>query len=115
MSATSPFVRRLELKSADPVDSREVVVRIGLPERDPLPGGDFRVLVEVSGLEEPYSSFVHGVDELHAFLSGCWMVTEILPALAPKGSQVTWLGQDDLGFGAARKGPQRRPKSSEGR
>lgn len=114
MSNASPFIRKLQVTSPAFMEAREVVVRIGLPERDPLPGGDFRVLVEISGLDEPYNSFIHGVDELHAFLSGCWMVSEMLPALAPKGSRVTWLGQDDLGFGAARQGAKRRPTSREG-
>ncbi|AUX32078.1 MULTISPECIES: DUF6968 family protein [Sorangium] len=79
----------------------DIVVRIALPERDPVTGGDFRVLVEIGGFDEPYSRHVHGVDELQAFLAGCWLVPQILNALAPPGARLTWLGEDDLGFGAS--------------
>lgn len=81
-------------------DLHDIVVRIGLPQRDPAPGGDFRVLVEVNGFDEPYSRYFHGVDELQAFLAGCWIVPQILPVLAPAGAKLRWLGQDDLGFRA---------------
>jgi len=99
------FTRPLQLTFDGSAKVLEVVVHIGLPERDPLPGGDFRVFVEITGLDEPYTSHIHGVDELHAFLSGCWLVTEILPALVPKDARLTWLGSDDLGFGASSATP----------
>ncbi len=102
MTIQPPFIRKLELSPADSGEVRDVVVQIGFPERDPAPGGDFRVLVEITGLDEPYRSFVHGVDELHALLSGCWLMTEILPALIPDGARLTWLGDENLGFGAPR-------------
>ena len=95
------FTRQLQLTSDESAEVREVVVHIGLPERDPIPGGDFRAFVEITGLDEPYASHIHGVDELHAFLSCCWLVTEILPALVPNGARLTWLGNDNLGFGTS--------------
>lgn len=98
MTTTHPFTRKLALTLAGSAEPHEVVVHIGLPERDPIPGGDFQVLVEITGLDEPYTSRIHGVDELHAFLSGCWLVAEILPALVPTGARLTWLGDEDLGF-----------------
>ncbi len=96
------FTRHIQLTFDGSPEVREVIVHIGLPERDPLPGGDFRVFVEIIGLDEPYTSHIHGVDELHALLSGCWQVTEILPALIPNGARLTWLGDESLGFGTSR-------------
>jgi hypothetical protein len=93
------FTRTMQMTAAGSNQVRDVVVRIGIPEPDPAPGGDFRVLVEIDGFDEPYSRHFHGVDELHAFLEGCWIVSEILPALAPAGARLTWLGEEDLGFG----------------
>jgi hypothetical protein len=95
------LTRTLQMTLNDSNDLHDVVVRIGLPERDPAPGGDFRVLVEIDGFGEPYSRYFHGVDELQAFLAGCWIVPQILPVLAPAGAKFKWLGQDDLGFGTS--------------
>lgn len=54
-------------------------------------------------VEQGYSRHFHGVDELQAFLAACWIVPQILPALAPAGAKLRWLGDDDLGFGASSK------------
>jgi len=91
--------RTLQMTTSGSGEARDIVVRISLPERDPIPGGDFRTLVEIDGLDQPYSRHFHGVDELQAFLSGCRIVGQILPSLAPTGTTITWLGGDDLGFG----------------
>ena len=96
--ATRALMRTLQMTVAGSNDIRDIVVRIGLPERDPIPGGDVRVLVEIDGFDEPYSRHFHGVDELQAFLAGCWIVPQILAVLAPAGARLTWLGEDDLGF-----------------
>src|SRR5262245_49240196 len=83
MRATStPFTRALQLIPAGASPAREILVRIGLPERDPNAGGDFQVLVEIEGFDQPYSRHFHGVDEIHAFLEGCRIVPSILTALA---------------------------------
>src|SRR6478609_454493 len=92
------FVRTLQITEAGSSDARDIVVRIGLPEPDPVPCGDFRVLVEIDGFDQPYSRHFHGVDELQAFQEGCRIVPQILPVLAPAGARLTWLGGDDLGF-----------------
>lgn len=94
-------MRALQMTMAGSNDVRDIVVRIGLPERDPVPGGDFRVLLEIDGFDEPYSRHFHGVDELQAFLAACWIVPQILAVLAPAGTRLQWLGGDDLGFGSS--------------
>jgi hypothetical protein len=93
------FTRTLQMTVTGTSEVRDIVVRIGLPEPDPAPGGDFRVLVAIDGFDQPYSRHFHGVDELQALLAGCWIVQQILPALAPSGARLTWLGEEDLGFG----------------
>ncbi len=95
------FTRRLQMTAAGSSEVRDILVRIGLAEPDPLPGGDFRVLVEIDGLDQPYSRHFHGVDELQAFLAGCWIVPDVLGVLAPPGAKFTWFGEDDLGFGTS--------------
>ncbi|WP_129346308.1 DUF6968 family protein [Sorangium cellulosum] len=97
--------RTLQMTLAGSNAVRDIVVRIGLPERDPVPGGDFRVLVEIEGFDAPYSRHFHGVDKLQALLAGCWVVPQILAALAPVGARMTWLGEDDLGFGRSSAPP----------
>jgi hypothetical protein len=100
-----PLKRTLQMSLAGSNDIRDIVVRIGLPERDPLPGGDFRVLVEIEGFDKLYARHFHGVDELQALLAGCELVPQILAALAPAGARLTWLGGDDLGFGPSASTP----------
>ncbi|WP_437759652.1 DUF6968 family protein [Sorangium sp. So ce1389] len=93
------LTRTLQMTLAGSSDVHDVVVRVWLPERDPAQGGDFRVLVEIDGFDEPYSRYFCGVDELQAFLAGCAIVPRIVTMLAPAGARLTWLGEDDLGFG----------------
>ena len=96
--SSTPFFRTLQCTHPAHDAPWEVVVTIHLPEKDPLPGGDYRVLLQIAGAGEPYSHYVHGADALHAFLECCWLVSEILPSLVPAGSQLTWEGREDLGF-----------------
>ncbi|MGK3995527.1 DUF6968 family protein [Sorangium sp. So ce1024] len=100
-TTTRALTRTLQMTQAGSSDIHDVIVRIWLPERDPAPGGDFRALVEIDGFDVPYSRYFYGVDELHAFLAGCWTVPQILKMLAPTGARLTWLGEDDLGFAAS--------------
>ncbi|WP_437598697.1 hypothetical protein WMF28_38650 [Sorangium sp. So ce590] len=104
-AATRALKRTLEMTLPGSNDVHNVVVRIGLPEPDPLPGGDFRALVEISGFDEPYSRHSYGVDEQQAFLAACWIVPPILATLAPAGAKLRWLGDDDLGFGTSAATP----------
>jgi len=99
------LMRTLQMTLAGSGDVHDIIVRIGFPERDPVSGGDFRVLVEIEGFDEPYSRHVHGVDELQAFLAGCSIVPQVLTALVPAGARLTWLGEDDLGFGTSSATP----------
>lgn len=97
--------RTLQMTFAGSNDVHDIVVRIGLPERDPVPGGNFRVVFEIDGFDEPYSRHSHGVDELQAFLEGCRIVPQILTALAPAGTNLKWLGEEELGFGTSSATP----------
>ncbi|WP_433926804.1 DUF6968 family protein [Sorangium cellulosum] len=100
-ATTRALTRTLQMTLAGSSDVHDVVVRVWLPERDPAPGGDFRALVEIDGFDVPYSRYFCGVDELQAFLAGCWTVPQILTMLAPAGASLTWLGEGDLGFGTS--------------
>jgi hypothetical protein len=79
-------------------EPRRFTVSIGDPEPDPLPGGDFRVLVEITGFARPYQRHHFGVDPIQALLLGLRIVPDVIGALAEPGSRVTWLGGEDLGF-----------------
>ena len=96
--ASTPFVRTFQVTAAGAGEALDIVVQIGIPERDPLPGGDFRVLAEIIGFDQAYSRYCHGVDALQAFLAACSIVPRALMMLAPAGAKLTWLGGDDLGF-----------------
>lgn len=93
-----PFVRTLQLKEIGVEVLRDVIVQIGLPEPDPRPGGDYRVLLQIEGFAQPYSRHFHGVDELQALLAACWVLPAVLGALTPSGAALSWLGEHDLGF-----------------
>ena len=92
------FRRTLQVTGDKPGDVRDIAVRIGLPESDPVQGGDFRVLLEIEGFDRSYSRYFHGVDAIQAFLAACSVVPQLLPALAPEGARFTWLGSENLGF-----------------
>lgn len=77
---------------------REITVSIGAPERDPASGGDFRVLVEITGFDSPCSKYFHGVDAIQAMMMSLWIVPDLVRSLAGRGARVTWLGNEDLGF-----------------
>jgi hypothetical protein len=92
------LTRTLECTSQGAVVSRDITVSIGAPEPDPMPGGDFRVLVEISGFDKPYAQYFHGVDAIQAMMMGTWIVPDLVRSLAGRGARVTWLGSENLGF-----------------
>jgi hypothetical protein len=92
------LIRTLEYTLPGVEEPRSITVRVGAPEPDPQPGGDFRVLVEIKGFAKPYQKHFFGVDPIQALLLGLRIVPDIIPSLAEPGSRVTWLGEDDLGF-----------------
>lgn len=75
-----------------------ITVFVSSPECDPLPGGDYRVRVEIAGFDMPYSQYFHGVDPIQAMLMGLWCVPDVVRSLAGSSARVTWLGDDELGF-----------------
>jgi hypothetical protein len=91
------LTRTLEYTATGSAEPRSITVSIGEPEPDPLPGGDHRVRLEISGFDEPYEQYVHGVDPIQALLMALWRVPEVI-ALRARGGRVTWLGSDALGF-----------------
>jgi hypothetical protein len=99
MTDRAPLLTRtLEYTPPGTVESRDITVSIGTPERDPEPGGDFRVLVEISGFDEPYARHFHGVDAIQAMMMGLWIVPDLVRSLAGRGARVTWLSSEHLGF-----------------
>ena len=92
------LTRTLEYTPTGSEELQSITVSIGAPEPDPAPGGDFRVLVEITGFATPYTKYFHGVDPLQALMMGLWIVPDLVQSLAGKGSRVTWLGSDELGF-----------------
>lgn len=92
------LTRTLEYSPPGTTAPREITVSIGAPEPDPAPGGDFRVLVEIAGFDKPYAQHICGVDAIQAMMMGIWIVPDVVRSLASRGSRVTWLGSEDLGF-----------------
>ena len=92
------FTRTLEYMLPGAEESRSITVSVSAPEPDPLPGGDFRVLVEITGFAKPYKRHYFGVDEIQAILLGLRIVPVLVQSMAEPGSRITWLGSEDLGF-----------------
>jgi len=92
------LTRTLEYTLPGAEEPTSVTVAVGVPEPDPLPGGDFRVLIEITGFAKPYKRHHFGVDPIQALLLGLRIVPDLIQSLAEPSSRVTWLGNEDLGF-----------------
>jgi hypothetical protein len=92
------LTRTLEYTPPGAEEPRSITVSIGAPEPDPAPGGDMRVLVEISGFAEPYAKHILGVDSIQALLLALGIVPDLVQSLAGWGGCVAWLGSEDLGF-----------------
>jgi uncharacterized protein DUF6968 len=92
--------RRLDLRRNG--KSRPITVRIGRPQRDPLPGGDWMCPVEIAGIPRRHSIVraSYGVDEVQALLLAFQLIRLELLLLQDDGLALTWLEPDgeDLGF-----------------
>jgi hypothetical protein len=92
--------RRLHLQRNG--ESQSVTVRIGRPQRDPLPGGDWMCPVEIAGIPRwhPIVRASYGVDEMQALLLAFQLIRLELRLLQDDGFELTWLepNAEDLGF-----------------
>jgi hypothetical protein len=92
------LTRTLEYTSVGSDQPRRVTVSIGEPEPDPLPGGDYRVRLEIAGFDKPYDQYFHGVDPIQALIMALWIVPDVIALRAGREGRVTWLGSEALGF-----------------
>jgi hypothetical protein len=90
--------RRVEAVAED--GSRtSVVVRIGRPMPDTLPGGDWYCPRQIVGLGEESVAASFGVDSLQALLLAVYALRLDLAERAEAASvRLDWLGQPDLGL-----------------
>ncbi len=90
--------RELEVRKTKESDPPRIVVRIGKPEPDPAPGGDWRCAFQITGVGDDAVMFAHGVDSVQA-LQICFQFIGIrLEDLQARGTPLRWLGGKDLGF-----------------
>jgi hypothetical protein len=76
-----------------------VVVRIGKPLPDPLPGGDWFCPGQILGLGDEAVRASFGIDSLQAFLLSVYGIRLTLRERAEAASvTLDWLGQPDLGL-----------------
>ncbi|MCI2418412.1 hypothetical protein MOQ72_13320 [Saccharopolyspora sp. K220] len=76
-----------------------VVVKIGKPLPDPLPGGDWYCPRQILGLGDETVEATFGVDSLQAFLLCVYTLRLKLSQRAQDASvQLDWLGLPDLGL-----------------
>ncbi len=73
-------------------------VHVGIPEPD-AGGPDWSCTLTIDGFETPYVMSYPGVDALSALLRALRMAPIILRSRTPDGGRLTWLGDEDLGFG----------------
>lgn len=90
--------RRVEAVAADGTRT-PVVVRIGKPLPDPLPGGDWFCPGQILGLGDEAVRASFGIDSLQAFLLSVYGIRLSLRERAEAASvTLDWLGQPDLGL-----------------
>lgn len=95
---SSALTRTREWTREGAEGARAITVTVSAPERDPVTGGYFRVLVDISGFDQACSQYFHGLDAIQATLTGLWSVPDLVRSLAGRGGRVTWVGSDELGF-----------------
>lgn len=103
-----PLVAERCFEALDVAGERQIVLRLGVPERDPAPGGDWRCRYEITVGSTRWTSAAYGVDSLQALLLALAKArAELLARGCRDGLRLTWLGQDDLGLPSveARRGP----------
>lgn len=92
------LTRTLEYHRPGAEKPKKITVSVSAPEPDPLPRGDYRVLLTIKGFGKTYTKYHYGVDPIQALLLALRIIPEDIRCLADPGSRVTWLGGDDLGF-----------------
>lgn len=90
--------RELKVRKAKKGDPLRVMVRIGKPEPDPEPGGDWRCAFQITGLDDDAVVFAHGVDAVQALQLCLQLIGIRLEDLQARGTPLRWFGVKDLGF-----------------
>jgi hypothetical protein len=90
--------RQLEAVAADG-GRTPVLLKIGKPLPDPLPGGDWYCPRQIIGLGDEAVEATFGIDSLQAFLLCVYSARVKLGQRAEAASvRLEWLGQADLGL-----------------
>jgi hypothetical protein len=90
--------RQVEAVAADGTRA-PVVLRLGKPRPDPLPGGDWLCPGQILGLGDETVRASFGIDSLQAFLLSVYGMRLTLRERAAAASvTLDWLGQPDLGL-----------------
>src|SRR5687768_12179285 len=77
----------------------EVLLAIGRPFPDPLPGGDWCSTFQITGRGDPAVRAAFGVDTMQALLLALYKARlELEQRAAAEPAELRWLGQPDLGL-----------------
>lgn len=100
MYELSDIIVQRQLDAIHPDGSRtEVLLAIGRPFPDPLPGGDWCSTFQITGLGDPAVRAAFGVDTMQALLLALHKVRlELDERAAVEAAELRWLGQPDLGL-----------------
>lgn len=74
---------------------RNVMIRVGKPTK--ARSGEWTCSVQVTGIEQPETTYAFGEDSLQALLMGLSMVRARLESLKASHGLI-WLGESDLGL-----------------
>lgn len=98
--AINPVLAERELEASDRDGNilPRVVVRFGMPERDPEPGGDWMCAVQILGIEEDDPINAYGVDAVQAIQLAFQLAAIRLLSAPGRGITLSWLGGSELGF-----------------
>lgn len=98
MEISDPIaIRELEAETADG-QVHPVVVRLGRPEPDPLPGGDWRCPFQIVGIGDGAVQFSFGIDAVQALQLAFVIMGAQLFGANGQRQRITWFGGPDLGF-----------------
>ena len=90
--------RQLLFTAADG-STRDVLVQIGRPVKDPEDTGNALCPFRVLGFEEPDTFVAGGVDSVQALILALEVLTDYLAAKArTRGGSISFLGSSHLGF-----------------
>lgn len=94
------MIRELQYWPPGAANARPIRVTISapVPNAETTGGGDWTCTLSIEGFDQPYQRCFSNVDPLAAVLSAAAIAPYLLRTFTSRGSRLTWLDSEDLGF-----------------